>query len=64
VKEFLSHAGREFTVRNVDEDESAYLELVALGFMAVPVTVVPGQPPVRGFDPAALMRALQAASQS
>jgi glutaredoxin len=59
VKEFLSRAGHAFTVRVVDEDESAYNDLVALGFRAVPVTVI-GTQTVRGFDPAALTTALAA----
>jgi glutaredoxin len=57
VKEFLSRAGRTFTVRNVDEDGDAYDELLALGFRTVPVTVV-GARSVKGFDPEALMEAI------
>jgi glutaredoxin len=60
VKEFLSRAGHEFTVRNVDEDTRAYDELIALGFRAVPVTTIDGRA-VTGFDPAALRAALAAA---
>jgi glutaredoxin len=57
VKEFLSRAGKTFTIRLVDEDESAYDELVALGYRAVPVTVI-GTQVMQGFDPAALSKAL------
>jgi glutaredoxin len=60
VKEFLSRAGHEFTVRLVDEDEKAYDDLIALGYRAVPVTVI-GDAIVRGYDPAALATALAAA---
>jgi glutaredoxin len=60
VKEFLSRAGRRFTVKVVDEDDAAYDELIALGYRSVPVTVV-GKAIVKGFDPDALARALEAA---
>jgi len=57
VKEFLSRAGYPFTARNVDEDEAAYDELIALGFRSVPVTIV-GETAIRGYDPDALRRVL------
>ena len=60
MKEFLSRAGHAYTVRNVDEDDAAYDELIATGYRTVPVTVV-GREAVRGFDPEALTRALAAA---
>jgi glutaredoxin len=59
VKEFLSRAGREFEDRNVDEDESAYDDLIARGFRNIPVTVI-GEHVIRGFDPAALTAGLEA----
>ncbi len=57
MKEFLSREGLEFTAKNVDEDDRAYDELLALGFRAVPVTVI-GDAKVKGFDPVALRTAL------
>ncbi|MGH9172773.1 MAG: glutaredoxin family protein [Vicinamibacterales bacterium] len=60
MKEFLSRAGRTFRERLVDEDEKAYDDLIALGYRAVPVTVI-GEQVVRGYDPAALAKALAAA---
>jgi hypothetical protein len=60
VKEFLSRAGRTFTLRLVDEDDAAYDELIALGFRAVPVTRI-GTHVVEGYDPSALARALEGA---
>jgi len=57
VKELLSREAVSFDVKNVDEDERAYDELIALGFRTVPVTVV-GARTVRGFDQAALTAAL------
>ena len=61
MKEFLSRAGHPFTVRNVDEDLSAYKELIAQGFRTVPVTLIGGTS-VIGFDEAALTRALEDAA--
>jgi glutaredoxin len=57
VKEFLSRAGHRFTERNVEEDDRAYDELVALGFRVVPVTVI-GDRRITGFDLDALRAAL------
>jgi glutaredoxin len=58
VKEFLSQRGKTFDVRYVDEDEAAYDELVKLGYRSVPVTVV-GAIAVKGYDPDALIKALE-----
>jgi glutaredoxin len=60
VKEFLSRAGRTYTERLVDEDDRAYDELLALGYRAVPVTVI-GSFRVVGFDEEALATALATA---
>lgn len=57
MKEFLSRAGREFVVKNVDEDESAYDELFSRGWRTIPVTIV-GSHTIKGFDPTALQAAL------
>jgi glutaredoxin len=57
VKELLSQQERVFEVRNVDEDEAAYDELLALGFRSVPVTVI-GSTAIAGFDREALVKAL------
>jgi glutaredoxin len=57
VKEFLSREGHAYVERNVDDDPSAYDELLAMGWRSVPVTVVGGES-VRGWDPAGLRAAL------
>ena len=57
MKEFLSRAGYDFTVRNVDEDHNAYTDLLALGARAVPLTVI-GDRHIKGFDEAALWQAI------
>jgi glutaredoxin len=59
VKEFLSREQRAFTVRNVEEDESAYETLMSLGFRVVPVTFIDGRA-IKGFDEPALRAALGA----
>lgn len=61
MKEFLSQAGVSFSVKNVETDLEAYHELIGRGFRAVPVTFVgdePSQIAIKGFDEAALRRAL------
>jgi glutaredoxin-like protein NrdH len=60
VKEFLSRAGKPFTVRLVDEDDQAYDELLALGYRTIPITII-GDQVIKGFNPKALARALEAA---
>ncbi len=57
MKEFLSQNGHTFTVRVVDEDETAYDALIALGHRTVPVTLI-GASVVICFDPVALAQAL------
>lgn len=50
-----------FEVRNVETDLAAYQDLMARGFRTVPVTFIGDSDPVpgiRGFDEAALKRAL------
>lgn len=57
MKEFLSREQHAFTARNVEEDDSAYEDLIALGFRVVPVTIVNGRV-IKGFDEPALRAAL------
>lgn len=57
MKEFLSRNGREFVVKNVDEDPEAFNEMVALGIMSIPVTII-GDCVVRGYDEKKLRAAL------
>jgi glutaredoxin len=59
VKEFLSREGVAFESRNVDEDETAYDELVRKGYRTIPVTFI-GEKAIRGFDEKALREALTA----
>ena len=57
MKEFLSRNGLDFTVKNVDADTDAFNEMVALGLMTIPVTVV-GDIVIRGYDEKRLRAAL------
>jgi len=59
VKEFLSRAGQTFEAKNIEDDDAAYGELMALGARAVPVTVI-GTDVIIGFDQARLRAALAA----
>ncbi len=59
MKEFLSRAGVAFTVRNIDEDPTAFDELARLGVMSIPFTLV-GDYAVRGYDEKKLREALAA----
>jgi len=61
VKEFLSREGHAFEAKNVEEDDNAYDELLALGARSVPVTVVDDQV-ITGFDKTKLRAALAAAA--
>ena len=57
MKEFLSRNGLDFTVKNVDADTDAFNEMVALGLMTIPVTIV-DDIVVRGYDEKRLRAAL------
>ena len=57
MKEFLSREGVAFTAKNVDEDDRAYDELIALGVRTVPLTII-GERAITGYDPAALKSAI------
>jgi glutaredoxin len=46
-----------FAVRNVDDDLSAYDELVARGFRTVPVTII-GEQAITGYRPEAMAAVL------
>ena len=63
MKEFLSRADVPFVVRDVDEDEGAYDELVKQGWLSVPVTLI-GDRAIKGFNPGALREALDAWPQN
>lgn len=49
MKDYLKSKGIEFTERNVSTDAEARKELMAMGHMGVPVTVIDGTEVV-GYD--------------
>lgn len=59
MKALLSREGAAFTAKNVDEDDRASDELIALGFRVVPVTII-GDRIVTGYDEVAITSALAA----
>ena len=61
MKEFLSREGHTFQAKNIEDDDAAYEELMALGARAVPVTVIDAQV-IIGFDQARLRAALAASA--
>jgi glutaredoxin len=61
VKAWLSQTGVPFVVRNVDDDLSAYDELMARGFRTVPVTLI-GDEALIGYQPEALAAAISRAT--
>jgi glutaredoxin len=56
----LSRERVAFVDKNVEEDDCAYDELVALGFRSVPVTVIKGIA-IRGYDEPRLIGQLTSA---
>jgi len=48
--EYLSRKGVDFTQRDVTADDAAMQELVDLGAMATPTTVIDGEHVIIGFD--------------
>jgi glutaredoxin len=61
VKEFLSREGHVFDVKNIEDDDAAYDELMALGARSVPVTKIDDRI-ITGFDQARLREALATAA--
>jgi glutaredoxin len=61
VKEFLSREGHVYDVKNIEDDDAAYDELMAMGARSVPVTVI-DKNIITGFDQAKLRAALATAA--
>ncbi len=59
MKEFLSQRGVSYTEKNITENPEWETELEALGYMAVPVTLI-GERQLLGFKRDELEDALQA----
>ncbi len=50
MKGYLSRKNVEFEVKDISRDEAAERELVEMGFMAIPVTVIGDAAPILGAD--------------
>ena len=50
MKDFLTREGLEFEVKDVHSDSDAMSEMVSMGIMSIPVTVVGGGAPIVGAD--------------
>ena len=49
MKEFLSQRGVSYTEKNITESEEWQAELEAMGYLAVPVTII-GERELTGFN--------------
>lgn len=50
MKEFLSNKGLDYEVKDIHQDMAAQQEMVEMGIMSIPVTVVDGGQPIVGAD--------------
>jgi len=50
VKEFLAKKGLDYEVKDIHQDAAAQQEMVEMGIMSIPVTVVAGGQPIVGAD--------------
>ena len=58
MKDHLSKKGLEFEVKDIHSDTDAQAEMVKMGMMAIPVTVIDGGEPIVGADFSAIDAAL------
>jgi len=50
VKDYLTREGLEFEVKDVHQDSQAMSEMVEMGIMSIPVTLVGDAGPIVGAD--------------
>jgi glutaredoxin len=50
VKDYLTGKGLEFEVKDIHNDDAARDEMVEMGLMSIPITVVDGGQPIVGAD--------------
>lgn len=50
MKEFLSKKGLDYEVKDIHQDMAAQQEMIEMGIMSIPVTVVDGGKPIVGAD--------------
>ncbi|GAA0371412.1 redoxin NrdH [Alkalibacterium iburiense] len=51
TKRFLTDQGIDFDIKDVEENEEALEEVIALGFQSLPVVAIEGQEAFSGFKP-------------
>lgn len=56
TKRFLMDHGVAFETKDIEENEEALQEVVALGFKSLPVVAIEGQEAFSGFKPERLKR--------
>ena len=59
MKNHLTGKGLEFEVKDIHSDADAQAEMVAMGMMAIPVTVIDGGDPIVGANFARIDAALE-----
>ncbi len=59
MKDYLTGKGLEFEVKDIHSDDAARDEMVEMGLMSIPVTVIDGGPPIVGADYKSIDRALE-----
>ena len=50
MKDFLTSKNLEFEVKDVHSDQQAQADMVAMGIMSIPVTVIDDGTPIVGAD--------------
>lgn len=50
MKDFLTRQGLEFEVKDIHQDPKAMSEMVEMGIMSIPVTLVGDSGPIVGAD--------------
>lgn len=58
MKDYLTGKGLEFEVKDIHSDDAARDEMVEMGLMSIPVTVIDGGAPIVGADFKGIDRAL------
>jgi len=56
TKEFLDELGVEYNVRNIEEDDSNFQEVIDLGYQQVPVVLTDSGDSWSGHQPSLLMQ--------
>lgn len=51
TKKYLEEKGIDYSIKNIEKDQSALEEVKTLGFQTVPVVVAEGLEPFFGFRP-------------